>query len=74
MHAARSPERWNESNLKRALGSYRAVLAELMIPYLGGAVALVSAILLRLVWLVSELVVSGILYLGMIVGGDSRRR
>jgi len=39
-----------------------AVLAELMIPYLGGAVALVSAILLRLVWLVSELLISGMLY------------
>ena len=42
-----------------------AVLAELMVPLLGDAVALVSAILLRLVWLVAELVISGILYLGM---------
>jgi uncharacterized membrane protein YbhN (UPF0104 family) len=39
-----------------------AVLTELMIPHLGGAVALLSAILLRLVWLVAELVISGILY------------
>jgi uncharacterized membrane protein YbhN (UPF0104 family) len=39
-----------------------AVLTELMTPHLGGALALVSAILLRLVWLVSELIISGILY------------
>ncbi len=42
-----------------------AVLAELMVPSLGDAPALVSAILLRLVWLVAELVISGILYWGM---------
>jgi hypothetical protein len=42
-----------------------AVLAELMVPLLGVAVAVLSAILLRLVWLVAELVISGILYLGM---------
>ena len=47
-----------------------AVLTELMVPYLGDAVALVGAILLRLVWLVSELVISGILYLGIL----ARRR
>ena len=41
-----------------------AVLTELTVPYLGDVVALVSAILLRLVWLVSELVISGILYFG----------
>jgi uncharacterized membrane protein YbhN (UPF0104 family) len=39
-----------------------AVLAELMVPRLGEVVALVSAILLRLIWLLSELVISGILY------------
>jgi uncharacterized membrane protein YbhN (UPF0104 family) len=39
-----------------------AVLTELMAPHLGGALALVSAILLRFVWLVSELIISGILY------------
>lgn len=39
-----------------------AVLTELMVPHLGDAVALLSAILLRLVWLVAELVISGILY------------
>ena len=39
-----------------------AVLAQLMVPYLGDVVSLVSAILLRLVWLVTELVISGILY------------
>ena len=48
-----------------------AVLTELMVPYLGGAVALVSAILLRLVWLVAELVISGILYFADSGLGDS---
>ncbi len=38
-----------------------AVLAELMAPHLGGATALVSAILLRLSWLVAELVMAGVL-------------
>lgn len=39
-----------------------AVLAELMVPLLGDTVAVVGAILLRLVWLVAELLISGILY------------
>ena len=39
-----------------------AVLTEVTAPFLGGAVALVGAILSRLVWLVSELLISGILY------------
>jgi uncharacterized membrane protein YbhN (UPF0104 family) len=38
------------------------VLAELMVPRFGSATALVSAVLLRLVWLVAELIISGILY------------
>jgi glycosyltransferase 2 family protein len=45
-----------------------AVLTRLMAPHLGvtgDAVALIGAILLRLVWVVSELVISGILYLGI---------
>jgi uncharacterized membrane protein YbhN (UPF0104 family) len=42
-----------------------AVLAQLMVPYLGDAVALVSAILLRLVWLIAELLISGILYVAI---------
>ena len=48
-----------------------AILARLMAPYLGEifpgqgeVVAVVSAVVLRLVWLVSELVISGILYIG----------
>ena len=39
-----------------------AILAELMVPHFGEVVAVLSALLLRLVWLVSELVISGILY------------
>ena len=45
-----------------------AALAEmlvLMMPQMDKAVAVIGAILLRLVWLVAELVISGILYLGM---------
>jgi len=38
------------------------ILAELMVPRFGDATALVSAVLLRLVWLVAELLISGILY------------
>ena len=47
-----------------------AVLTELMVPYLGGAVSLVGAILLRLAWLVAELIISGILYFGSVAGRD----
>jgi hypothetical protein len=39
-----------------------AVLAELMVPRLGEMAALLGAVLLRLVWLLSELLISGILY------------
>jgi uncharacterized membrane protein YbhN (UPF0104 family) len=40
-----------------------AVLAKLMVPQLGEVIALVSAVLLRLVWLLSELLISSILYI-----------
>jgi len=39
-----------------------AILAGLMVPHLGEGVAWVAAILLRLVWLLSEAVISSILY------------
>ena len=38
------------------------VLTELIAPQFGDMVALVSAVVLRLVWLGGELVISGILY------------
>jgi uncharacterized membrane protein YbhN (UPF0104 family) len=38
------------------------ILLDLLAPQVGEATALVAAVLLRLVWLVSEIVVSGILY------------
>lgn len=50
------------------LGIREAVLAELMAPHLGGLVAkaallaVASAAVLRVVWVVSELAISGILY------------
>ena len=43
-------------------GVRELILAELMNPRFGSATALVSAVLLRLVWLVAELLISGILY------------
>ena len=46
------------------IGVRDMVLAELMAPRYGVVVALASAVLLRLVWLVSELIVSSILYVG----------
>ena len=38
------------------------VLAELIVPQFGDVVAVLSAVLLRLAWLVAELMISGILY------------
>ena len=49
-------------------GVREAALAEtlkLTIPQLGGGMSLIVAILLRLAWLVSELIISGILYSGV---------
>ncbi len=48
-----------------------AVLAELLVPHLGEVVAVVSAVLLRLVWLISELILSGVL--GFAVRGSKSR-
>jgi uncharacterized membrane protein YbhN (UPF0104 family) len=45
-----------------------AVLAELLVPHFGEAIALASALLLRLVWLMSELLISGILYISGVRG------
>jgi glycosyltransferase 2 family protein len=42
-----------------------------MLPNVAGVIPMVSSVLLRLVWLLSELVVSGILY---VAGGGLRRR
>ena len=46
------------------------VLTEIIAPHFGAAVALVSAIVLRLVWLGAELAISGILYLFRPTKGD----
>ena len=45
------------------------VLTELIAPHFGSSVALVSAVVLRLVWLGGELVISGILYLILVREG-----
>jgi len=63
--------------LPGGLGVREAALAKLMVPYLGTLLshaqlaAVVSAALLRIVWLVSELVISGILYIGGLWKSDA---
>lgn len=52
------------SQLPAGLGVRDALLMQLLIPVCGEANALVVAVLMRLVWLVSELFVCGILYIG----------
>jgi hypothetical protein len=51
------------SMIPSGLGVRDLVLAQLMYPLVGKAAALVGALVLRLVWLVAEVVISGILYL-----------
>ena len=53
------------SQLPAGLGVRDALLMQLLIPVCGEANALVAAVLMRLVWLVSEVVVCGILYIGV---------
>jgi hypothetical protein len=50
------------SFLPGGLGVREAALFELLIPWFGADAALVSTVLSRLVWLVAELLISGILY------------
>jgi len=52
------------SQLPAGLGVRDALLMQLLVPACGEANALVVAVLMRLVWLVSEVVVCGILYIG----------
>lgn len=52
------------SMLPGGLGVRDAVLLQLLAPVCGDANALVAAVLLRLVWLVAEVVACGILYIG----------
>jgi uncharacterized membrane protein YbhN (UPF0104 family) len=51
------------SLLPGGLGVRDALLVQLLAPACGEAVALVAAVLLRLVWLVSEVAACGILYI-----------
>lgn len=53
------------SMLPAGLGVRDAALMQLLVPICGDANALIIAILMRLVWLVSELVTCGILYVGV---------
>jgi glycosyltransferase 2 family protein len=53
------------SQLPAGLGVRDALLMRLLIPICGEANALVAAVLMRLVWLLSEVVVYGILYIGV---------
>ncbi len=51
-----------------------AVLMQLLAPVCGEANAFVSAVMMRLIWLVSELVTCGILYIGVEVRGQRSGR
>ncbi|MBN2474023.1 MAG: flippase-like domain-containing protein [Pirellulales bacterium] len=51
-----------------------AILAQLMVPHMGEVVALVSAVLLRLVWLLSELAASSVLWMWRPGGLQQRDR
>ena len=52
------------SQLPAGLGVRDALMKQLVVPVCGDANALIAAVLMRLVWLVSEVVVCGILYVG----------
>ncbi|MCC7476737.1 MAG: flippase-like domain-containing protein [Pirellulales bacterium] len=52
------------SQLPAGLGVRDALLMQLLVPLCGEANALIAAVLMRLVWLVSELSTCGILYVG----------
>jgi uncharacterized membrane protein YbhN (UPF0104 family) len=58
------------SMLPGGLGVRDAVLMQLLVPVCGEVNAMVAAVLMRLVWLVSELVTCGILY----IAAGSRKR
>jgi glycosyltransferase 2 family protein len=52
------------SLLPGGIGVRDALLMQLLAPLCGDANALIAAVLVRLVWLVSELAACGILYVG----------
>jgi uncharacterized membrane protein YbhN (UPF0104 family) len=52
------------SMLPGGIGVRDAVLMQLLVPVCGEVNAMVAAVLMRLVWLVSELITCGILYIG----------
>jgi uncharacterized membrane protein YbhN (UPF0104 family) len=53
------------SQLPAGLGVRDALLMQLLVPVCGEANALIGAVLVRLVWLMSELATCGILYIGL---------
>lgn len=54
-------------------GVREMVLAEIMVPHFGDVVAVVGAVLLRLVWLLAELGISGVLFFAAAKGADIPR-
>jgi uncharacterized membrane protein YbhN (UPF0104 family) len=50
------------SMIPGGLGVRDVFMAQLLVPHFGASVALVIAVVLRLVWLVAEVIISGILY------------
>lgn len=61
------------SLLPGGIGVRDALLMQLLAPSCGEAGALVAAVLVRLVWLMSEMAVCGILYVGVKSGGRGTR-
>lgn len=58
------------SLLPGGIGVREFVVMQLLVPHFGEVPAIISAVLLRLVWMVAELVAAGILYVG-VRGGKS---
>ena len=58
-------DKWNDvaQRCGKPAGAPVDVLTELMVPRLGGKIALMAAVLLRLAWLAAELAISGVLWL-----------
>jgi uncharacterized membrane protein YbhN (UPF0104 family) len=52
------------SQIPAGLGVRDALLMQLLIPVSGESNALIAAVLMRLIWLMSELTACGILYIG----------
>jgi hypothetical protein len=62
------------SLLPGGIGVREFIVMQLLAPRFGPVVAIVSAVILRLVWLAAELILAGTLYLAIRPGGDFSER